>query len=888
MARAPVTRQAAPTLDLSVLPDRAGNLELPRGGAGVAAASFSAVVNQVLERRQDRADRAAVEEASAAGAEAGNAAPGTEMEGGGALYRDAYNRAAMDAGSRRLEISARDELDRLAREHEADPDAFSRAASALRDGMAGSMPQGMRARFSAGWDILARPAFNQILAAQRQRTGEQAIASYNEVLPRRFASIDRLGRASIRDPAAAQALRMEESSALEDLVRLGPRSAFTFAGREYAADPTRSGALTLPEMVRQRQQIEERGLVATAMGAFEAGPRTESWVNEWSRRELSREGSGLTPELVRRIEREMRSEVARLSALRTEGQGRAWAGLQDRLTANAASVQLTGRETDRITDQQFLAAGRSPEWIAQYRRRVEFGQHAFAVRQEISQATPDQLEQIRARLLPGGDLFRLNPEGAVGLAGTLDQRRQGVARSTFNDAVADARAQAAAGDGTPAPRLTPEQAAQAGVPPEQLEATNRGIGVTEDQARLRQLGATGTPEEIEAARRSMPITGPEAAENALRFQALQQGVQARLQAAERPGDYVQQNFPVVRESWQQALEDPGRTATAIAATLDAQERLGIPTAQRVPVPTAIAQQLVQRVASVASDPERLQLLQRLTAGIPDAAARAQVLTAMRGAGLGQNLYVAAALQPRTGEVIAGRVATELATDVQRLPLQETERRAIRDTVDGIWEDDDRLGGLRAAQYQATGSAAFLTLGEQERGLLRHLGQVRGAPSASLGTAEARRAYDQLYGGRVIINEESRGVVVHAPEGTDPRRLIAGLTRLASDTITARLGTDPQTASQREALRQQAIWANDGAGGFALYARGSGAYINGADGRPLVVSREQALAAADLPAAGMPPARQASPEEIERRRLQRDPTRPTAPRMPFSRAVRPDE
>jgi hypothetical protein len=83
-------------------------------------------INGVIQSRSRRDDQEAQAAAAEAGATAGLKEPGAQMQDGGSLYRAAFNRAALEGAGRRLEIDARSNLDRLAREHEADPGAFHR------------------------------------------------------------------------------------------------------------------------------------------------------------------------------------------------------------------------------------------------------------------------------------------------------------------------------------------------------------------------------------------------------------------------------------------------------------------------------------------------------------------------------------------------------------------------------------------------------------------------------------------------------------------------------------------------------------------------------------------------------------------------------------------
>jgi hypothetical protein len=928
MARAPSPGRGGqlglPELPRGQLP---GSLPVMRGADGLAAttaagamqAGLAERIGNLVARRHERHDREAVDNAREAGFAAGNEAPGTMMEGGGALYRDAFNAAAVEGGSRRLEVQVRERLDALAGEHEANPAGFTAAAQAYRQGIASTLPEALRTRFELGFDTLARPFANRITEAQRQQVAQQAIAAYDEVLPRRIAAIDRLGRESLRDPAALAALRLEEDNALADLARLGPRTAFTFAGREFAADPTRAGALTLPQLVAQQRRLTEAGIVATALGAFAAGPRTDAWIAEWLQRERSPQGSGLTPELIARIERDMRGELADMTAGRREAQGLAWAGLQPRLAAVRASVQLTGRASDTISDEELTAAGRSPAEIAAFRRDMAFAQLSFAANRDLATAGPEELARLQQRIFPGGDLFQLNPAGALQMAQRLANRQEGAARAALEQRIADATAQLAAGPvlpsvpargdapriiaagiaaraaldpnapdyaeqvqrinnqvmagvmpGAPAqpvtpemPRVTRDEAQAAGLTAEQQAAINRQAEALEARAQAARTGATGTPEQIAAARAARPIAGDQAAENADALRALEEALQRRLAAREQPGDYVLQHFPEVAPAWQAALADPALAGQAIAVTLDAQQRLGdVPSNQRQPMPRRVAQQMVQALAELRTDPERLQMLGRQLAAIPQASTRAQVLASLREAGLGEPLAIAAAVRERGGELVAARIATELAQDVSRLGQDPAARRVLREATAGVFDADSRLGSLRREQYRATGSAEFLRLGEQEQGLLERIIAVR-APTGgffSSQSSEIRTAYGQLFGGRQVVNQGSQGVLVSVPAGTDAGRVVEGLGVLADQRL-AQLLPGQERAAARGMLRRDSVWVDYGAGQYALYGRGRAMPLPGPDGRAIIVTLEDALAArAPAPAPGA--ARGAAAEPIE--------------------------
>jgi hypothetical protein len=259
------------------------------------------------------------------------------------------------------------------------------------------------------------------------------------------------------------------------------------------------------------------------------------------------------------------------------------------------------------------------------------------------------------------------------------------------------------------------------------------------------------------------------------------------------------------------------------------------------------------------------------------------------AGVPDTLLAAAAIAPRAGQVVASRIANDLAVDVDKLPYQPANRRAVRDSALAFFRESDRLGGLREAQAAATGSAEFTALAQRERALLEQVALVRGATAGQITTAQLRQIHNELFGGQVIVNRPSQGVFVHAPAGTDAELLTAGLRRLAEQRIAEAMGADQATAPARQFLRQQAVWVNAPDGRFALMLRDAAAPILDAQGQPIVVSLPRVLdAAREARQQAVPITR----EDIARRleeAAQAEQTRRSAPpperrRIPFTRRV----
>ena len=287
MSRPPLRRA---DMRIPTMPGDAAPQPLPVAEAGAVPAATAGLASGLAARIDglrsglDRlADIEATERAFAAGTQAGEAAPGTQMQGGGTLYRTWFNRAAADAAQRRLEILARAELDRLAREHESDPAAFNAAAQAWRDQMAQTLPETVRATFLLRFDAAALPYAATVQERLQRRVADDAVATWTALLPQRIAAIERAAAQALDDPRAAQALRVEEDQAVAELIALGPRGAFRLGGRAYPADPSRAGALSAAQVAQQVQAIEQARTEALIVAAWRRAGGGLRWIEEFER-----------------------------------------------------------------------------------------------------------------------------------------------------------------------------------------------------------------------------------------------------------------------------------------------------------------------------------------------------------------------------------------------------------------------------------------------------------------------------------------------------------------------------------------------------------------------------------------------------------------------------
>jgi soluble lytic murein transglycosylase-like protein len=287
MARAPIRRG-----DLRI-PGMAGAVALtPPGGlpAGNPAAGFGQATNSIMARVErleaslnQRADQVAEEAAWEAGTVAGEADPGVQMGGGGRIARTAYNRAAADAGARRLDVLSRTELNRLAETAPTDPAAFNAGATEWRDRIAAGLPARMQGVFRDRFDVAALPISRQISEQQRRHVADQALATFNEALPGRLAGIERAAAQATTDPAAARALAAEEDQLVAEAIALGPREAFTLGGRQYPADPSRGAALSVAQLEQRVAGVRRERSEALVIGAWRAAGGRPEWIDEFER-----------------------------------------------------------------------------------------------------------------------------------------------------------------------------------------------------------------------------------------------------------------------------------------------------------------------------------------------------------------------------------------------------------------------------------------------------------------------------------------------------------------------------------------------------------------------------------------------------------------------------
>lgn len=370
------------------------------GGADRIARTLDRVVSRRLQRDAERAADAG----DAAGRRVGAADPAARMDPETIRGR-AFNRAAREVGARQLETQLRARLDELAIQHEADPGALAAKAKSYIDGVRKTLPPDLVGRFESATSTILRPYVSQARREQEAALGAQRIAAFNHAQRERLQAITRNARMAPRDAAAAAALEQDLATVREDLVVLGPRHAFTFRGVEYPADPTRAGAVDVADMEAQLADVEREAAEQTAMGAYEAGPRTAEWVNGFER-QARREGvPGLDQDQIDGVLRRMRADANRRRVERERAEARAERARAAELDALADRVQaadqmiLEGYMPEGV--EELIDDSRGTELEAEVDRLLEIGRDVQAFRTQPAAAQAERLEEMERRATAG-------------------------------------------------------------------------------------------------------------------------------------------------------------------------------------------------------------------------------------------------------------------------------------------------------------------------------------------------------------------------------------------------------------------------------------------------------------------------------------------------------
>lgn len=288
----------------------------PGGDVQRAAADVLGNVGRIAGKM---ADEAAATEGARAGTAAGMQ-EGFQPRRDNTIYGRAFDQAALRTAASQLDTKIQGELAALYTETKHDPIAFNKGVDKIRQDNIRTLPLELqpqyidslnRQRFSYDQDIArtrAKLTMDEDAAvAQNWRTAQQADFGRQAYM---IGEGDE-GSAVLQTGAATYADNLAS--------RYGPKEAFTFEGKEYAADPGRAGIMSLEAIALDVQELKENGAVNRVKGAFDRleGLQAKTQFLQKFREDYGA-GEGLPKEMqlqsVEKLESWMEGEVRELLA----------------------------------------------------------------------------------------------------------------------------------------------------------------------------------------------------------------------------------------------------------------------------------------------------------------------------------------------------------------------------------------------------------------------------------------------------------------------------------------------------------------------------------------------------------------------------------------------
>jgi len=348
-------------------------------------------------------------------------------------------------------------------------------------------------------------------------------------------------------------------------------------------------------------------------------------------------------------------------------------------------------------------------------------------------------------------------------------------------------------------------------------------------------------------------SGNDAALEQARYDALSKAAASTLKAREEdPAAYVRQAFPSVGQAWQ-TPDQPGGFQAAVAASVAAQQQLGI--ANIKPLPKDVVSTTVdtfkdetlteaQRIDHVAgiimatSDPTQQRAIfeQMVEAGLPDMTEGAFVALSRGDQGAANRLFRAALVDP-----------SRLPGKAPATPAQ------IDGQVQSTLMDENQIGDLYYGL--SDGSAENLVRAQRDSKLLNNAVNLRLRNGEELSAAVSGAAKD-LYGDVKPVTAGHAQILI--PSSEEERPYVEGLETLMPQVESALrdaldVPVDAPTADSTRAIfgatRDNYVpnvmahgYFRNANGGFVFIDPFTGGAVPGKDGGPLIFTDEQVLAA----------------------------------------------
>lgn len=292
---------------------------------------------------------------------------------------------------------------------------------------------------------------------------------------------------------------------------------------------------------------------------------------------------------------------------------------------------------------------------------------------------------------------------------------------------------------------------------------------SKDAYDMRTMSASDIQQMVNAAKPTS--SGDDAALQAKRYETLASAQEATIKARNAdPATYVRTAFPAVNEQWNNA-QAAGNYQSAVAASVAAQQQIGIKNPQPLPKPIAQsavsvfkdeAQPQANRIGAVASivmatpDPAQRQMLfnQMVAQGLPDITQGAFEALSRGDSGAAQRLFQAAMVDPSK---LAGKIPNDVKTsDIdQAVQAQIMDQGQIGDIYYGL----------------SSGTAENYTRAQRDSKLINNAVNIRLRNGETMDQAIAEVSKD-LYGDVQVVNQGHMQILV--PTSQDKGAVITEL------------------------------------------------------------------------------------------------------------------
>jgi hypothetical protein len=368
----------------------------------IAAQTFQRIGGIV----SDMADRAAADEGKLKGAEAGFDQEFRPRRDG-TIYGEAFDAAALRSHATMLDGEIRNDLAKAFDETGFDPVAFEARAGEIYKKRIETLPVEIRADLAAQFERQTF-AYNRDLARRQQEVVlEEQRGALTGGLAQRKADFGRMAYTLGLDADADERLSAEAEDISGWLATFGPKEAFSFGGREFAADATRGGVIGADDIAAFVVDLQGEAAFNRVKGAFDRtkglGAREKfltDFMGQWQKGEGVTEALTLdgAEQLQRWMQTQINADLAEQRAREAEIRARATdlratlreyssfpaqglalpPGLTDTLRAEARAIGAAGLvqeidQLDGLVDLARNAAQASPAAVAAEIQRVRAG-----------------------------------------------------------------------------------------------------------------------------------------------------------------------------------------------------------------------------------------------------------------------------------------------------------------------------------------------------------------------------------------------------------------------------------------------------------------------------------------------------------------------------------